>query len=67
VARWDKPPPLVFEVDNFVKVRVGCRGYDTYKNDIGRVTRVFKAVSRPIEVDFYGRRERYQPGDLERI
>ncbi|MBU2346514.1 MAG: hypothetical protein KJ888_20180 [Gammaproteobacteria bacterium] len=67
MGKVKKTPPQVLEVNNFVRVKVGCRGYHFHKNELGRVTRVFKGVSRPIEVDFYGVKERYQLGDLERI
>lgn len=62
-----KMPQRPFKKDDLVKVRVGCRGYNLHRGELGRVTRVWKGVSRPVGVMFYGIVERYQPGDLERI
>lgn len=62
-----KPPQRPFKKDDLVKIRVGCRGYNLHRGELGRVTSVKKGVSRPVVVMFYDLEERYQPGDLERV
>ena len=62
-----KTPPRPFKKDNLVRIRVGRRGYNLHRGELGGVTRVKKGVSRPIGVMFYGLEEWYQPGDLERV
>jgi len=59
-----RPP---FEVNNLVRIRVRCLGYYLHRGELGRVVEVKKAVSRPVVVLFGHSRERYQPGDLEKV
>jgi len=67
MSKVKETPRQPFEVNNLVRIRVGCRGYTLHRGELGRVVEIKKGVSRPVVVEFYKLRERYQPGDLERV